>query len=108
MLAQIREVFGRECLPLNLPAGGGARVVDCFFNREGETDFSSPEAAHQALVEQVVEVDADFVDRYLNQGDVEASRAARAARAGAARGPPDPGLLRLGAHRRGRRPSCST
>jgi elongation factor G len=73
VLAQIRDVFGRECLPLNLPAGGGTRVVDCFFNREGETDFSSPEAAHQALVEQVVEVDAEFVDRYLNQGDVDAS-----------------------------------
>jgi len=73
VLAQIREVFGRECLPLNLPAGHGARVVDCFFNRTGETDFSSPEAAHQALVEQVVEVDAEFVDRYLNQGDVEAT-----------------------------------
>jgi len=73
VLAQIREVFGRECLPLNLPAEGGARVVDCFFNREGATDFSSPEAAHQALVEQVVEVDSDFVDRYINQGDVEAT-----------------------------------
>ena len=73
VLAQIREVFGRECLPLNLPADGGGRVVDCFFNRAGDTDFSSPEAAHQALVEQVVEVDSDFVDRYLNQGDVEAT-----------------------------------
>ncbi|MBW8759114.1 MAG: elongation factor G [Burkholderiales bacterium] len=73
VLTQIREVFGRECLPLNLPADGGARVVDCFFNRGGATDFSSPEAAHQALVEQVVEVDSDFVDRYLNQGDVEAT-----------------------------------
>ena len=73
VLAQIRETFGRECLPLNLPAEGGARVVDCFFNRAGGTDFSSPEEAHRALVEQVVEVDADFVDRYLNQGDVEAT-----------------------------------
>jgi elongation factor G len=73
VLAQIRELFGRECLPLNLPADQGARVVDCFFNREGTSDFSSPEEAHRALVEQVVEVDADFVDRYLNQGDVDAS-----------------------------------
>jgi len=72
VLAQLREAFGRECLPLNLPADKGARVVDCFFNREGATDFSSPAEAHQALVEQVVEVDADFVDRYLNQGDVDA------------------------------------
>jgi elongation factor G len=73
VLAQIREVFGRECLPLNLPADQGARVVDCFFNRAGTSDFSSPEEAHRALVEQVVEVDADFVDRYLNEGDVEAT-----------------------------------
>jgi elongation factor G len=73
VLAQIRDVFGRECLPLNLPAERGARVVDCFFNRAGDSDFSSPELAHQALVEQVVEVDSEFVDRYLNQGDVEAT-----------------------------------
>jgi elongation factor G len=73
VLADIQAAFGRECLPLNLPADGGARVVDCFFNREGDADFSSVEAAHRALVEQVVEVDADFVDRYLNDGDVDAS-----------------------------------
>jgi elongation factor G len=73
LLAQIQSTFGKECLPLNLPADGGTRVVDCFFNREGEADFSSVAAAHRALVEQVVEVDADFVDRYLNDGDVDAA-----------------------------------
>ena len=31
VLAQLRETFGRECLPLNLPAQGGRAVVDCFF-----------------------------------------------------------------------------
>jgi elongation factor G len=71
VLAQIRERFGGECLPLNLPAAGGTKVVDCFFNAQGESDFSSVEAAHRALVEQVVEVDAAFVDRYLNEGDVD-------------------------------------
>ena len=75
LLAQIQAVFGRECLPLNLPAGGGAKVVDCFFNATapaGEApDFSSVEQAHQALVEQVVEVDPEFVERYLNDGDVD-------------------------------------
>ncbi len=73
LLAQIQETFGRECLPLNLPAEGGTRVVDCFFNREGQTDFGAVEDAHRALVEQVVEVDGDFVERYLNDGDVDAS-----------------------------------
>ncbi|MET0518817.1 MAG: elongation factor G [Burkholderiaceae bacterium] len=71
LLAQLREVFGRECLPLNLPAGGGAEVLDCFYQRSGQTDFSSVAEAHQALVEQVVEVDAAFVDRYLTEGDVD-------------------------------------
>lgn len=71
LLAQLQEVFGKECLPLNLPAGKGARVVDCFFNREGESDFGSVAEAHQKLVEQVVEVDPDFVERYLNDGDID-------------------------------------
>jgi len=71
LVAQIQTAFGRECLPLNLPSAGGTRVVDCFFNPSGESDFSSVEAAHRALVEQVVEVDPDFVERYLNDGDVD-------------------------------------
>jgi elongation factor G len=71
LLAQIQATFGKECLPVNLPEGGATRVVDCFFNREGQSDFGSVDAAHRALVEQVVEVDADLVDRYLNDGDVD-------------------------------------
>ena len=73
LLAQIQARFGKECLPVNLPDAGASKVVDCFFNREGHSDFGSVDAAHRALVEQVVEVDADLVDRYLNDGDVDAS-----------------------------------
>lgn len=71
LVRQIQATFGKECLPLNLPAAGGTKVVDCFFNTSGEADFSSVEAAHRALVEQVVEVDPEFVERYLNDGDVD-------------------------------------
>ena len=75
LVAQIQAAFGKECLPLNLPAAGGTEVVDCFFNPAAqpghEADFSSVETAHRALVEQVVEVDPDFVERYLNDGDVD-------------------------------------
>ncbi|MBC7730963.1 MAG: elongation factor G [Bacteriovorax sp.] len=71
LVQQIQAAFGKECLPLNLPSAGGTRVVDCFYSRSGEADFSSVEAAHRALVEQVVEVDSDFVERYLNDGDVD-------------------------------------
>ncbi len=72
LLAQIQAAFGKECLPLNLPEAGATRVVECFYNRDGHSDFGSVASAHRALVEQVVEVDAAFVDRYLNDGDVDA------------------------------------
>jgi elongation factor G len=74
LVAQIQAAFGKECLPVNLPAKKGAAVVDCFYNMKQDgaaTDFSSVEQAHRALVEQVVEVDAAFVERYLNDGDVD-------------------------------------
>jgi elongation factor G len=71
LMDQIRETFGKECLPMNLPAAGGTKVIDCFFNSEGESDFGTLDAAHRALVEQVVEVDPAFVERYLNDGDVD-------------------------------------
>jgi len=73
LLADIQARFGKECLPVNLPDDGGRRVVDCFYNRQGHSDFGSVDSAHRALVEQVVEVDAAFVDRYLNDGDIDAA-----------------------------------
>ncbi|MBC7938457.1 MAG: elongation factor G [Chitinophagaceae bacterium] len=79
LVARLQATFGKECLPLNLPAAGGTRVMDCFFDAGTQsesstdpgTDFSSVAEAHRALVEQVVEVDAAFVERYLNEGDVD-------------------------------------
>ncbi|MBC8058434.1 MAG: elongation factor G [Rhizobiales bacterium] len=75
LVQQIQAAFGKECLPLNLPAAGGTKVVDCFFNPlpvpGAREDFMGVEAAHRALVEQVVEVDPAFVERYLNDGDVD-------------------------------------
>ena len=71
LLAQIQATWGKECLPLNLPDARGTKVVDCFYNREGHSDFGAVDAAHRALVEQVVEVDAAFVERYLNDGDID-------------------------------------
>jgi elongation factor G len=74
LVAQIQAAFGRECLPMNLPSQKGERVLDCFWKMKDDgppPDFSSVEQAHRALVEQVVEVDAAFVERYLNDGDVD-------------------------------------
>ena len=68
VLQQLREAFGPECLPLNLPAGGGSAVVDCFFRPDGDSDFSSVEAAHTQIIDQVVELDEDLMSLYLEQG----------------------------------------
>ncbi len=70
VLAQLRESFGSECLPLNLPAGGGDSVVDCFFQPHGRAaDFSSVEAAHTQIIDQVVELDEKLMALYLEQGE---------------------------------------
>jgi elongation factor G len=67
---QIREVFGSECLAINLPAAGGNNVVDCFFSPTGESDFSSVEGAHTAIVDQTVEVDEELMSLYLEDGEI--------------------------------------
>jgi len=70
LLDQIQDAFGKECLPINLPANGGTGVVDCFFQEEGEADFSSVADLHTALVDQVVEVDEELMALYLEQGEI--------------------------------------
>ncbi len=74
LLAGIQMAFGKECLPINLPAGGGKHVVDCFFNPSGDSDFSSVADAHRALVDQVVEVDEALMSLYLEQGEISAEQ----------------------------------
>jgi len=69
LLDELPHAFGRECLPLNLPAENAGKVVDCFFNPTGESDFSSVAGAHQALIDQVVEVDEELMALYLEQGE---------------------------------------
>ena len=70
LMEQLRQTFGNECLPLNLPAASGDKVVDCFFRPEGEaTRFSSIAEAHTAIIDQVVEVDEALMELYLEQGE---------------------------------------
>jgi elongation factor G len=67
LLAQLREEFGREVLPVNLPNGDGSRVLDCFHTASGPTTpLGSVDDWHRAIVEQVVEVDETLMSRYLD------------------------------------------
>ena len=70
LLERIQQTFGKECLPLNLPAGNHSKVSDCFFAPSGEADFSSVDEAHRKLVDQVVEVDEKLMEAYLEKGEV--------------------------------------
>ena len=70
LLERLREQFGPECLPINLPSANGAAVADCFFHPRGvPVDFSTVEAAHTHIVDQVVELDERLMSLYLEQGE---------------------------------------
>jgi elongation factor G len=70
VLTELRESFGSECLPLNLPCDRGKAVVDCFFQPGTATpDFSSVATAHTQIIDQVVEVDEALMALYLEQGE---------------------------------------
>lgn len=73
LVEALREEFGSECLPVNLPANGGRRVLDCFFHRDGVTDFSSLAEAHQRIVDQVVEINEAVMGTYLDTGEASLS-----------------------------------
>jgi len=69
LVQALRDEFGSECLPVNLPAEQGSKVVDCFFHRDGATDFSSLAEAHQQILDQVVEINETTMGAYLDAGE---------------------------------------
>ncbi len=69
LVGQLRDAFGPECLPINLPANNGASVVDCFFNPTGSSDVEDVATAHQRIIDQVVEINETVMGRYLEEGE---------------------------------------
>ena len=69
LMEALRAEFGPEALPLNLPADGGARVVDCFGQREGDSDLGPVADWHQKIIDQVVEINETVMDHYLDLGE---------------------------------------
>jgi elongation factor G len=69
LVDEIRQRFGRQCLPINLPAAGGSQVSDCYFRADGDADILSVAQAHTEIIEQVVEEDEALMELYLEQGE---------------------------------------
>jgi len=65
LVNEIQDEFGPTCLPVNLPAENLSTVRDCFFQTEGETDIFSLSDAHSAIIDQVVEVNEELMEKFL-------------------------------------------
>jgi elongation factor G len=69
LLDDLRETFGNEVLPLNLPADGGKTVIDCFGNNAGSSDLGDVAGWHQKIIDQVVEINEGVMDHFLEVGE---------------------------------------
>lgn len=75
LINSIKESFGQDCLPLNLPIGCGQGlkgVVDVLQLPKDIPNgiLGDVQAAHESLVEKVVEVDDDVMQKYLEGQEV--------------------------------------
>jgi len=69
LLDDLRDTFGPEVLPLNLPAEGGKRVINCFTQSAGHSDLGPVAGWHQKIIDQVVEINETVMEHYLDLGE---------------------------------------
>ena len=73
LLDRIHEVFGTECIPINLPIKKNTDVIDVFDHSTAEgsedSELMSVAEAHQHIFEQVVEMDEELTGEYFEKGD---------------------------------------
>ncbi len=65
LVNRLQDTFGSECLPINLPTGAGKAVVECLLNSAGESDIDSVKRCHAAILDQIVEMDDNLMEKYL-------------------------------------------
>ena len=70
LVNELQDEFGPGCLPVNLPAENLTTVRDCFFHTEGETDIFSLSEAHSSIIDQVVEVNEELMEKFLEGEDL--------------------------------------
>ena len=69
LLANLRDTFGKVCLPINLPCEDGRDVIDCFFKPDGASDLGPVAIWHQQIIDQVVEINESVMGHYLDLGE---------------------------------------
>lgn len=69
LLDKLRDAFGPEVLPVNLPAEGGKSVVNCFWQSDGTSNLGAVAEWHQKIIDQVVEINETVMDHYLDLGE---------------------------------------
>jgi len=65
VVSRLQASFGAECLPVNLPANGRKAVIDCLLNNAGDSDLGDVKSAHTAILDQIVELDENLMEKYL-------------------------------------------
>ena len=69
LLDSIKEVFGNECVPINVPLGQGAgfKGVASTLKLEGDASGAliDPKDIHENLIETIVTADDEVMERYL-------------------------------------------
>ncbi|MFG0326360.1 MAG: elongation factor G [Phycisphaerales bacterium JB037] len=72
LVDEFRETFGSQCIPICLPTPDRSGVVSVFEgDHSGDTLFGSADDAHQQIIEQIVEMNDDLMNQYLEQGDAD-------------------------------------
>ena len=90
-LAKIQELFGSECVPVNLPVGAGggfSGVVSVLSPPDAPPDgvIGDVEEARGNLMETIVESDEELMERYLEDEAISPEEITKALRAAIAAG----------------------
>lgn len=70
LVEHLHESFGKECVCMNLPAGGGKSIIDCFANKSGDADFGDVADKNSKITDAIVESDEAMMEEYLEAGEI--------------------------------------